>query len=210
MKGHLAIVDCNIYTIASKLGGDGFPWNPVTAGLRDLGLLGDKSLGIPDVYMNADEDSRLAVIAGLIDSDGCYVKSHRTYRFMQMTEEHKKIVYDLKELALSCGISVTGVDMNLVEHLNLRGQGAPRIPAWICYMGKGSVKFQHHLLIPRKRLTFERKYYTHDLRLFKVEDVPDDQYRAIEVSGGKFQLQNRLVVENCHRACPPFISFISS
>jgi hypothetical protein len=206
-RGYFSNVDCNRYHIASKIGGEGFHWNPIMTGLRDLGLLCDKSSGIPDVYMNADEDSRLAVIAGLIDSDGCYVKSHRTYRFIQMTEEHKKIVYDLKELALSCGISVTGVDENPVEPFEGRGQDVPRVPVWVCYLGKGSVKFQHHLLIPRKRLTFERTYYTHDLRLFKVEDVPDDQYRAIEVSGGKYQLHNRLVVENCHRTFPlwPFI-----
>lgn len=207
MRGHFANVDCYRYSIASRQSGEGFPWNPITTGLRDLGLLGNKSSGVPDVYMNADEDSRLAVIAGLIDSDGCYVKSHRTYRFTQMAEEHKKIVFDLKKLALSCGISVTGVDENFVEPYDVRGQNAQRVPQWICYMGKGSAKFQHHLLIPRKRLTFKRTYCTHDLRLFKVEDVPDDQYRAIEVSGGKYQLHNRLVVENCHRASPlwPFI-----
>lgn len=200
--GYFANGDCYMYAIASKAGGEGFHWNPVTTGLRDLGLLGDKSPGIPDVYMQADEDTRLAVIAGLIESDGCYVKSHRTYRFTQMTQEHKKIVYDLKDLALSCGIWVTGVDENSAEPFDGRGQNVPRVPVWICYLGKGSIKFQHHLLIPRKRMTFERTYYTHDLRLFKVEDVPDGQYRAIEVSGGKYQLQNRLVVENCHCQTP--------
>jgi hypothetical protein len=193
--GYYANTDCYMYSIASKQDGEGFRWNPVWTGLRDLNLLGNKTPGIPDVYMQADEDTRLAVIAGLIDSDGCYVKSHRTYRFAQMTEKHKKIVYDLKDLALSCGISVTGVDENSAEQFDHCG---PRLPVWVCYLGKGSVKFQHHLLVPRKRMTFERKYYTHGLRLLKVEDVPDGQYRAIEVSGGKYQLQNRLVVENCH------------
>jgi hypothetical protein len=202
MPGHFANVDCYQYSIASQSGGEGFMWNPVSTGLRDLGLLGDKHSGIPDVYMQADEDSRLAVIAGLIESDGCYVKSHRTYRFIQMAQEHKKIVYDLKDLALSCGISVTGVDENSVEPFEGRGQNVPRVPMWVCYLGKGSIKFQHHLLIPRKRMTFERTYYTHDLRMFNVEDVPDGQYRAIEVSGGKYQLQNRLVVENCHCRSP--------
>jgi hypothetical protein len=194
-SGYFANSDCFLYSIASKQGGEGYHWNPVRTGLEDLGLLGDKSTGIPAAYMQADEDTRLAVIAGMIDSDGCYVKSHNTYRFIQMTEEHTKIVYDLKELALSCGISVTGVDINEKERIDGLG---PHTPVWICYLGKGSVKFQHHLLIPRKRMTFQQQYYTHDLRLFKVADVPDGQYRAIEVSGGKYQLHNRVVVENCH------------
>ena len=184
------------YSITCPHQADGYYWNPVRNGLRDLGLLGNKSPGIPPAYMQADEDTRLAVIAGLIESDGCYVKSHRTYRFIQMTEEHKKIVYDLKDLALSCGISVTGVDENL-GNLGFGRHGA-EVPVWVCYLGKGSVKFQHHLLLPRKRMTFERKYYTHDLRPLQVANIPDGEYRAIEVSGGKYQLQNRLVVENCH------------
>ncbi|KAK9318323.1 hypothetical protein V1522DRAFT_389138 [Lipomyces starkeyi] len=79
--------------------GPGCYSNPVLDGLRKLGLLGDKSGGIPSEYMTADEDTRLTVIAGVIDSDGCYSKSENTYRFVQMTEGHQKIV-DLKELAL--------------------------------------------------------------------------------------------------------------
>jgi glutamate synthase (NADPH/NADH) len=175
-------------------------------GLRDLGLLNDKSGGIPDVYMQADEETRLAVIAGLIDSDGCYVKSHNTYRFLQHGEEHRKIVEDLKKLALSCGISVTGVDVEKVT----RGLGyhGTSLTCYIIYLGKGSSKFQHHLLIPRKRMILEKQYYTHDARPFKVQDAIDGEYRAIEVSGGQFQLANRLVVYNCHLVSdPPELSY---
>jgi len=169
--------------------------NPVLAGLRDLGILNNKNHGIPAAYMEADEDARLAVIAGLLESDGCYVKSHNTYRFIQMTEEHKKIVYDLKDLALSCGISVTGVDKEMVRGF----YGDPTLhERWIVYLGKGSSKFQHHLTIPRKRMHQPRQYYTHDARPFKIDAVESGEYRAIEVSGGKFQLANRLVVHNCH------------
>ncbi|KAJ8101005.1 hypothetical protein POJ06DRAFT_274773 [Lipomyces tetrasporus] len=87
--------------------------NPVRDGLRELGLLHDKSGGIPSKYMEADEDTRLAVIAGPIDSDGSYRKSHNTYQFSQSTEGHKQIVYDLKKLANSRGISVTGVNLEM-------------------------------------------------------------------------------------------------
>jgi hypothetical protein len=36
---------------------------------------------------------RLAVIAGLIDSDGTYDRYNNEYRFSQMTEEHRQIVF---------------------------------------------------------------------------------------------------------------------
>jgi glutamate synthase (NADPH/NADH) len=58
--------------------GSGYILNPVLNGLRDLGILNNKSKGIPLAYMQADKDTRLALIAGLIESDGTYVKSHNT------------------------------------------------------------------------------------------------------------------------------------
>ncbi|KAK9363459.1 hypothetical protein V1504DRAFT_446189, partial [Lipomyces starkeyi] len=113
-NGYVGNGDVFEYRISTRKVGPG-P-NPVRDGLRELGLLGDKSGGIPFAYMAADEDTRLAVIAGLIDSDGCYIKSHNENRFSQMTEGHKQIVYDLKKLAHSCGISVTGVDIQMTRN----------------------------------------------------------------------------------------------
>jgi glutamate synthase (NADPH/NADH) len=44
-----------------------------------------------------------------------------------------------------------------------------------------------------------KTYYNHDARPFQIKDVDEDgEHRAIEVSGGQFQLENRLVVLNCH------------
>jgi glutamate synthase (NADPH/NADH) len=118
-----------------------------------------------------------------------------------MTEAHKKIVTDLKELALSCGISVAGVDEEM-KAPSFGGSG-PRQPVHIIYLGMGSAKFQHHLLLPRKKMNLQKSYYSHDARPFKVTDAPTSEYRAIEVSGGQFQLANRLVVYNCHlNTCP--------
>jgi hypothetical protein len=45
-----------------------------------------------------------------------------------VTEGHRKIVYDLKELASSCGISVTGV--NLEMRKNWLGAECPPTPAY--------------------------------------------------------------------------------
>ncbi|KAK9490890.1 hypothetical protein V1508DRAFT_434437 [Lipomyces doorenjongii] len=109
---------------------------------RRLGLLGDKSGCIPSAYITADEDTRLAVIAGLIDSDGCSVNSHNSYRCQQNTDGHRNIVYDLKELASSCGISVTGVYSEM--RTNALAAVPRPTPTYIIYLGKGSVKFQKH------------------------------------------------------------------
>lgn len=60
--------------------------SPVMNGLRDLGVL-NKSRGIPSAYMQAHEDTRLAVISDLIDIDGNYVKPHNTYLFIPMIKK---------------------------------------------------------------------------------------------------------------------------
>ncbi|KAK9371801.1 uncharacterized protein V1513DRAFT_487572 [Lipomyces chichibuensis] len=167
-------------------------YNHVLTGLRELGILNDKTGGIPCSYMTADEDTRLAVIAGLIDSDGTYRKSQNDYRFVQTTNEHKKMVYDLKELSSSCGISVSGVDVEM-RTSPFTGE---KFEAYMCRLGKGSIKFKKHLLIPRKKMNLEWQYVNHDTRTFTISDAPAGEYRAIKVSGGKFQLANRLVVCN--------------
>ncbi|KAK9248599.1 hypothetical protein V1506DRAFT_528334 [Lipomyces tetrasporus] len=48
-------------------------------------------------------------------------------------------------------------------------------------------------------MNLEKTYYSHDARPFAVSDAPAGEYRAIEVSGGHFQLATRLVVYN---ECP--------
>lgn len=202
-SNYLAKVDTFTYRISSDASDTGYAWNPVMAGLRSLNMFNNKAAGIPETYMLADQPSRLAVIAGLIESDGCYVKSHNTYRVVQHTLGHRKIIYDLKKLASSCGISVTGVDEGIGKGFGIREQ-KPVEPVYIVYLGLGSVKFQEFLTIPRKRMSLEKKYITHDARPFKISPgTTVGQSRAIEVSGGEYQLANRLVVSNCHlNTCP--------
>ncbi|KAJ8098152.1 hypothetical protein POJ06DRAFT_296709 [Lipomyces tetrasporus] len=193
-NGYRSNCDVFQYRIACLQLRPGKTNNPVLDGLRRLGLLGNKNGGIPHEYMAADEDTRLAVIAGLIDSDGSYNKRDNNYRFTQATDGHRKIVYDLKELALSCGISVTGVSLHMTTSPFTAEN--PHTPVYAIYLGKGSEKFQKHLLIPRKKMTGAKTYYSHDARPFKVVDAPAGEYTALEVRGGQFQLANRLVVYN--------------
>ncbi|KAK9348903.1 hypothetical protein V1522DRAFT_442286 [Lipomyces starkeyi] len=158
--------------------------NPVLDGLRELGLLGNKKAGIPRAYMEADEDTRLKVIAGLIDSDDT-VSS-------RAPKTTKKLCYDLHKLAISCGISVNDVHIYM-EECPFTGR---HMPTYRVYLGKGSEKFQKHLLLPRKKMNLEHKhtYKTHDARPFTVSDAPTGECTAIQVRGGQFQLANRLVV----------------
>lgn len=168
-------------------------WNPVRKALKELGFTGeDKAAGIPDCYMNADEDTRLAVLAGLIESDGDLRKDYDIYEFEQSTHEHKKIVEDARKLAVSCGIQCSNV---YTRHRAKRNE-----PTWGFNMSKGSQKFQHHLLFARKKLDVSRshEWRNKDARPFTVSNATQTEYRPIEVTGGLYQLADRTVVHNCH------------
>lgn len=167
-------------------------WNPVLKGLRNLVFAGeDKTSGIPACYMEADEDTRLAVLAGLIESGGHRI--NKTYRFSQMTYEHKQIVEDAHKLALSCGVQCSSI-----RQYDIKDRKEPR---WEFNMFKGCEKFQHHLLLPRKKLDGlkpgRRNVNSVDAHKFSISEPHDGEYRSIEVSGGLYQLANRTVVHNC-------------
>ncbi|KAF1827496.1 uncharacterized protein K489DRAFT_397756 [Dissoconium aciculare CBS 342.82] len=182
-------MDCFHWRISSTVQGSN-AWNPVLHGLRDLGFTGeDKSVGIPDCYMNADEDTRLAVLAGLIDSDGTLWG--RFYMFTQMTYQHKKIVDDAHKLATSCGIACSPIGQ-----VNIKNRREPR---WQFYLYKGCEKFQHHLLMPRKKLNGLKPggmTVNFDARVFHVSDPHQQECRAVSISGDLFQLANRTVAHN--------------
>lgn len=61
---------------------------------------------IPQVYMKNSRAVRLAVLAGLIDSDGWYVYPENMIGFAQSEVWHKKLFWDFVGLARSLGLSV--------------------------------------------------------------------------------------------------------
>jgi hypothetical protein len=139
---------------SSRPGAEGIHWDPIREGLRQLGILHSKKSGIPDAYMNAKEDDRLAVIAGLIDSScGSYDESNNRYTFSQRDSDQTKIVYDLQALARSCGISASEVRQFGVGHDEIDGDPAGEdFPLYCVDLTEGCAKFQHHLRIPRKKM----------------------------------------------------------
>ena len=74
--------------------------NPVTSTLRRYGLMGHLSIGkfIPPEYLSADKNSRIAVLQGLLDTDG-YTGGHT----LEYTTSSEKLAYNVKELVESLG-----------------------------------------------------------------------------------------------------------
>lgn len=78
--------------------GDSPQPNPFTAGLRALGVLGNKH--IPDVYLQSSVDQRLLLLQGLMDTDGFCSKAGEC----EFAQKNKAIVFQFIELLASLGI----------------------------------------------------------------------------------------------------------
>jgi deoxycytidine triphosphate deaminase len=80
-----------------RFGGNG----SLSSHLRELGLLGDKR--VPAAYLTADVGQRLALLQGLMDSDG-YVDEFGRCEFVNMRED---LSWAVHELAASLGLRPT-------------------------------------------------------------------------------------------------------
>lgn len=192
-----ARVDVWSLSIVSTVHNEHRYWNPLRDGLRELGLLNDKSGGVPPMYRQAKTPrcARLQLLAGLLDSDGCLNKPPQfTYTFVQVGEDHRQMVCDMREIALSCGISTSDISTRASTRPGQVGYSDKQ--KFVLTLLKGTELLQEYLLLPRKRLNSLPKKCEHavDLRpILQIEDT-EGWYRSIDVSGGLFQLSNRLVV----------------
>lgn len=163
--------------------------NVIRRGLQSLGLWESKAGGIPAFIMQGSEATRLKCLAGLIDTDGHLAAGRNQYEFNQFGDERKQISYDLKELALSVGITATGVYVQpRVDHLS----GAS--VAYEVHPSVGGAKLGPYLQLPRKRYDPERRHTNNDVRPATLTVIEDQSLCPIRVSGGLFQLEDRLVV----------------
>src|SRR5204863_7911799 len=69
--------------------------------LRSLGLFGNKH--IPASYLRASADQRRALLAGLLDSDGCVAPAGG----INFDSTNERLARDVRELALSLGYRAT-------------------------------------------------------------------------------------------------------
>lgn len=102
--------DCPTYALVARdrlLGGRSY--NCLQNDLRSLNLLNNKH--IPLCYLRSSRETRLLLLAGLIDTDGhynCSIKGHRVYKgFFEITQKSQQLAEDIVSLARSLGFLAT-------------------------------------------------------------------------------------------------------
>ena len=146
-----------------RFGADG----SLNSDLRALGLLGDKR--VPATYLTADVDQRLALLRGLMDSDG-YVDEQGRCEFVNTREE---LAWAVHELAASLGLRPTrrkkralldGIDHGPAFQVEF----TPRFPVF---------------RLQRKLARLRTDDRGHDFRAIRaVRPVPTVPVRCIQVS----------------------------
>ncbi|KAE8348775.1 NUC071 domain-containing protein [Aspergillus coremiiformis] len=114
---------------------DGSRADSLLNALKNLGLMTHQTgleadaKRIPSVYLKNSRSVRLAVLAGLIDSDGWYVCPENMFGFSQSEKWHSKLFWDVVALARSLGFSV-----RTKRHLMWNPTRTERLPQLVAHI----------------------------------------------------------------------------
>ena len=156
---------------------------------------------IPNEYLTNDRETRLKVLAGLVDTDG-YVNVDRTEIRIYHIPYNSHIIEDASTLAMSLGFSC-GVKEGRNHRIDQKS-GNKKFSIYKELTIRGSKLYEIPTLLPRKKLTeftdsaqiLRRTEFKESL--FKLEDVGIGEYVGwqLEDKRGRFILTDGLVVHN--------------
>jgi hypothetical protein len=164
--------------------------NPLCSALRKYGLINNKH--IPLQYIRNDRDTRLKLLAGFIDTDGC-VCNGRTINITQ-SGGNSILIDQLASLCCSLGFSAlvtcTNNDYGIVKALSISGDKLSEIPT----------------KLPRKKLfdmektdSRGRKHWDIQKTAIRVEESKETEFFGWETDGNnRFLLSDLTVVHNCN------------
>lgn len=182
---NIAVIDklrkhgLNIYK-----GGPEFNYNSpggLRNSLRGLSVFGNKH--IPEVYLKASIADRLELLAGLLDTDGCYDRAKNTYEFSQKSEV---MIRQVERLAMSLGFTTSvGKQKNNkfgnCYRLWISGSGLEDIP----------VALNYKKARPRLQIKNSNRY------AFTIQAADEEDYYGFTLDGdGRFVLGNFIITHN--------------
>ncbi len=145
--------------------------NKFTNSLNELNVWDNKH--IPEIYKINDRDTRLQILAGIIDSDGHLSKNTSGSNNFEITLKNKKLLEDVVELANSLGFAAYVSEIKKTcknfegtyYRTNIHGKGLELIPT----------KLARKQAEPYK-LTNNPNYIS-----FKIKETSEDNYYGVQV-----------------------------
>lgn len=132
---------------------------------------------IPDVYFTASIEQRLELLAGLLDSDGSYVKDINRYIFITISD-------DLRDDFIKL-VSTFGWRCNVYYRTKMKNGN----PNW-------AIQFNADLSIPcrlKRKQNVAKELRYHRYKIEKVERIDPKQGNCIEVEDGMYLVGNTLI-----------------
>lgn len=176
-------------------------WQATVLGLKQklaaIGVLGDKH--IPSVYLMSSRKQRLALLAGLIDTDGSLDKGRRQLDFVQKS---KKLAEQVKWLAQSVGMHAT------LKEVRKSSQNGTVGTYFRLNISRNTEIVPVRLARKRaKRIGNEQRDNLHFA--FSIEKLGVDDYYGFEIDGNKrFMLGDFTVTHNTSFASVVGIHFL--
>lgn len=155
--------------------------NPIRKALVNIGVFNNKH--IPAIYLNASEEDRFRLLAGLIDTDGSFHISKNndninrlSYRFSQATC-HKELVFNAYTLAKSLGLNIG--KMEEIEYApigRLAFKDDEVFHTKYCFVMTGENITKIPCLIERKKVSnFSTDFNFRTTHTSSITMVPQDQ-----------------------------------
>ena len=158
--------------------------------LKELKMLNDKH--IPNVYKFNSRENRLKLLAGLLDSDGCYDTTRHCFEFTQKNEKlMDDVIYLCRSLGFACYKSNKKTSWTYKGCLNhgsafritISGKGMEEIPT----------------LIPRKKAVPRKQINDVLVTGIKIEYFNEDDYYGFMLDGNCRYLMGDFTVT--HNTC---------
>jgi hypothetical protein len=156
--------------------------------LKDENLIGNKH--IPKKYLINSKESRLNLLAGLIDTDGhrCNRKNKPNSRHYEIVQKNKILAEQIKELALSLGFHASINEK--IATLNRKGKEQYRCLVYRVFI-YGHNLYEIPCRVSRKKMPSNLTTYNSKDPLvygFKVEYDRVDDYYGFNISGNRLYL----------------------
>ena len=165
--------------------------HPLKNQLQKYNLINNKH--IPTDYIVNDRETRLKVLAGIIDTDGCVQRDGKRIIISQGLN-HENLVNDIIFLARSLGFVCSKTIKNTTWTLN--GEKKKGKAYNINISGENIVDIP--TLLPRKKLSNERHDSSRTTGYLKINDIGNGDYVGFEIdSNQRFVINDFTVTHNC-------------
>jgi hypothetical protein len=185
--------------------------NPLVSAFRRLGLVKPAAAvgpetdvkRIPPAYLLASEEERLRVLAGLLDSDGTYIRSSHEFLFTQSKEWHEQLFHDAVFLARGLGFHVSIKEEERTSWPpSKKERTRPHVGMYMFAYISGDVeRIPTLLLLPRKQggarvSSTSDDWLMHSIVKIEKQAVPQSFYGFLVDGNQRFLRDDCLVLHN--------------